>query len=202
MIWATVAGAAHRLVQEALAPGSTQSIEACLREALGPAPGADGPWLDVGAGSRSRPNALGRRPIVVDGSPAHARAAHADGALAVVASIEALPFPDRSFDVCACVGLLHHLSDGAAAAGLRELVRVTTLGGRVLVFDAVLPERPWQRPVASAIRALDRGRWMRREPALARLLPAAEGWCMKRLTYAATGLEGVLATRGGSSSCR
>jgi len=201
VMWASISGAAHRLVQDILAPGSTRTIEACLRDAIGPSHTGDGPWLDVGAGSRSRLEALGRRPVVVDISPAHARAAHTSGALAVVASVEALPFPDRCFDVSACVGLLHHLPDRATSAGLRELVRVTTGHGRVVVFDAVLPDRPWRRPLAAAIRALDRGRWMRRERALAQLLPAGEGWSMKRLTYAATGLEGVLATRGGAPSC-
>ena len=201
MMWPAFSGPAHRLLQDILAPGSTQQLEATLREAMGPSAAGAGPWLDVGAGSQSRLNALGRRPVVVDISPAQARAAYADGALAVVASIEALPFPDRYFDVSACVGLLHHLPDRAAAAGLKELVRVTHGEGRVIVFDAVLPERKWRRPAASAIRALDRGRWMRRQAALEQLLPADEGWSMKRMTYAATGLEGVLATRGGAGVC-
>lgn len=199
--WAVLRGATHRLVQRVLAPGGTRTIETCLRAALAPALHDSAPWLDVGAGSRSRLDTLGRRPVVVDISLDHARAAHAKGALAVVASVEALPFADARFGVTACVGLLHHLPDHVADTGLRELVRVTTPNGRVVVFDAVLPDRPWRRPVASLIRALDRGQWMRRQPALTSLLRADEGWSVERLTYAGTGLEGVFATRRGPASC-
>jgi SAM-dependent methyltransferase len=199
--WAVLRGAAHRFVQGVLAPGGTRMIETRLRAALDPTMSDSTPWLDVGAGSRSRLAALGRQPVVVDISLDHASAAHANGALAVVASVEALPFADGLFGVTACVGLLHHLPDHIAHTGLRELARVTTPNGRVVVFDAVLPDRPWRRPVAALIRALDRGQWMRRQPALASLLRADDGWSVERLTYAGTGLEGVFATRGGSPPC-
>lgn len=200
--WATLRAAAHRLVQRVLAPGGMRCVENCLRESVGIADPQAAPWLDVGAGSRSRLDALGRRPIVVDLSSAHAYAARASGARAVVASADALPFADESFAVAACIGLLHHLPDDRAAVALSELVRVATLNGRVVVFDAVLPERRWGRPLAALIRALDRGEWMRREPALASLLPVGDGWSLTRMTYATTGLEAVLATRGGAEPCR
>lgn len=199
--WARLRGAAHRLVQRVLAPGGTRYVAQRLRTVASHV-GHGGPWLDVGAGSRSRLDVPGRRPIVVDISAAHARAAHAEGARAVVASADALPFADDSFAVVACIGLLHHLPDATAASALRELVRVSASDGRVVVFDAVLPERSWVRPIAALIRALDRGGWMRREPALATLLPEGDGWSLTRMTYAATGLEAVLATRGGADPCR
>jgi SAM-dependent methyltransferase len=47
--------------------------------------------------------------------------------------LEALPFPDRSFDVVLAVTVLSHVPGGAGA--LPELVRVTRPGGRIGVFD-------------------------------------------------------------------
>lgn len=45
-------------------------------------------------------------------------------------AVEALPVPDRSFDVVLCTQVLEHASDPAAA--VRELARVVSPGGRVL----------------------------------------------------------------------
>jgi ubiquinone/menaquinone biosynthesis C-methylase UbiE len=47
--------------------------------------------------------------------------------------VEALPFPDRSFDVVLAVTVLSHVPGGAEA--LPELIRVTRPGGRVGIFD-------------------------------------------------------------------
>ena len=47
--------------------------------------------------------------------------------------MQALPFPDGTFDVCCAARLLEHLSDAERA--LTEMVRVSRLGGRIVVFD-------------------------------------------------------------------
>ena len=50
-----------------------------------------------------------------------------------VGQVQALPFPDATFDVCRAARLLEHLPDAGQA--LSEMVRVTREGGRVVVFD-------------------------------------------------------------------
>ena len=50
-----------------------------------------------------------------------------------VGEVQALPFPDGTFDVCRAERLLEHLPDAERA--LTEMVRVTRPGGRILVFD-------------------------------------------------------------------
>lgn len=48
----------------------------------------------------------------------------------VVGNAEALPFPDNSFDVVSCMGVVHHTSNPHQA--VRELHRVLKPGGRLL----------------------------------------------------------------------
>jgi ubiquinone/menaquinone biosynthesis C-methylase UbiE len=50
-----------------------------------------------------------------------------------VGDVQALPFPDATFDVCRAVRLLEHLPDPGPA--LAEAARVTRHGGRVVVLD-------------------------------------------------------------------
>ena len=50
-----------------------------------------------------------------------------------VGEVQALPFPDGTFDVCRAARLLEHLPDAQRA--LKEMVRVTRPGGRIVVFD-------------------------------------------------------------------
>ena len=56
-------------------------------------------------------------------------------------------------------------------------------------MDAVMPRNSFLRPIAYAIRKLDRGGFMRTEQQLAELVPAGIDYTLKRFTYAATGLE-------------
>ena len=52
------------------------------------------------------------------------------------ASGAALPFADDSFDLVMCVAVMHHVADpDAVYTTLREMVRVSRPGGRVLVWD-------------------------------------------------------------------
>jgi ubiquinone/menaquinone biosynthesis C-methylase UbiE len=50
-----------------------------------------------------------------------------------VGDVQALPFPDGTFDVCRAGRLLQHLPNAERA--LTEMVRVTRSGGRIVVFD-------------------------------------------------------------------
>ncbi len=61
---------------------------------------------------------------------AAARLPHARERL-LAAPIEALPFPDESFDVVIATGVLEHVGDKEAA--IRELARVLRPGGRAIV---------------------------------------------------------------------
>ena len=47
-----------------------------------------------------------------------------------------LPFDDNAFDLAYCVAVMHHVAEpGAVKKTLAEMVRVTRVGGRVLIWD-------------------------------------------------------------------
>jgi ubiquinone/menaquinone biosynthesis C-methylase UbiE len=93
-------------------------------------------------------------------------------------TMEALPFPDASFDAVVTRYTFHHVLDPAAA--LAEMVRVCRPGGRVVVCDAA--------PRASARAAYDA--WEKlRDPS------HASAWTPDELTAVMEGaLEGVSVT--------
>ena len=77
----------------------------------------------------------------IDASPemierARTRATHA-GALVdyVVATAEALPFDDDSFDVVVTRLVMHHLPGDVKSQALSEMARVLRPGGRLLIVD-------------------------------------------------------------------
>jgi ubiquinone/menaquinone biosynthesis C-methylase UbiE len=93
----------------------------------------------------------------------HARQAAAAAGLAdrvsfVVGDVAALPYRDASFDLIVSSMSQHHWPD--ARAGLRELRRVLTPGGRVWIYDTRLALR---RADAAARAAFPAGE-VRREP--------------------------------------
>jgi SAM-dependent methyltransferase len=189
--WPSARRLIDRVLGAALAPGAATWLIPEIRAAAGHARQV----LDVGCGADSPVRAAGLRPLGIDLRPDAAAAHHAGGAPAAAASAAALPFAADAFDLVWSLGLLHHLDDATALRAVAEMARVTAPGGRTIVFDGVLPEPAWRRPLAALIRHADRGRWMRREAALRALLPAADGWTHRRLAYAWTGLEGLWCVR-------
>jgi ubiquinone/menaquinone biosynthesis C-methylase UbiE len=96
--------------------------------------------LDVGCGTGDLLRRLGGRFACAGCDPAeemleHARAANPAAEL-TVASAEALPYPDASFDVALCIEVVRYLADSRPA--LRELARVLRPGGLALVTIAPL----------------------------------------------------------------
>ena len=81
-------------------------------------------------------------------------------------------FENGSFDLVYSMGLYHHLPDEAVLLSLWESARILRPHGRVVVFDAILPTRPW-RVLAWVSRKLDRGHWVRSEARTSALVEQA-----------------------------
>jgi SAM-dependent methyltransferase len=152
-----------------------------------------GPILDVGCGFASPLRLAG---IAAIGLDIDERRVRAHAAPAVVGGAARLPFTDASFAAAFSFGLLHHLADADARSAIDEMLRVVRRDGLIAIFDGVLPQKAWRRPIAAAIRAADRGHHMRTQAELLRLFDGASPWHYERVTYAATGLEGLWCVRG------
>jgi ubiquinone/menaquinone biosynthesis C-methylase UbiE len=143
----------YDIVLRLLTLGHGQTVHARLVELAGLVPGER--VLDVGCGTGTL--ALLARPRVgasgtvdgIDASPEMveraARKAQRRGVPVNfrLAAVEALPFPDRSFDVAFSTLMFHHLPRPLRRACVRELARVLRPGGRVLIADF---QPPWRRP--------------------------------------------------------
>lgn len=102
----------------------------------------DADALEVGCGTglilrQVAPRA--RRAVGIDISPGMLELAHQRGLEVVQGDATALPFPDESFDVVYSFKVLAHVQSIDRA--LREMVRVTRRGGRVLVIAFNAPDR-------------------------------------------------------------
>jgi len=150
--------------------------------------------LDVGCGPKTFLSETSLRPVGIDLSQRSAQALTAAGVPALVASADHLPFADGAFATVWSVGLLHHLEDHQARAAVREMVRVAG-NGDVVIVDAVLPRRVWTRPLAYAVRRLDRGRHVRSQLAHEALLPDRTRWTTERITCSAIGHEVTICLR-------
>ncbi len=124
--------------------------------------------LDVGAGTgllAQRLRSAGWRVVGVDRAAAMLRHMTARGGVAAQAHSARLPFADETFDVAYCVAMLHHVAEPAAVrATVREMARVTRVGGITVYWDHN-PYNPYW-PVIMARVPQDTG--------AERLIPASE----------------------------
>ena len=178
----------YRLAQTLLAPGAEQLTHQQIQRLLSQLPGGE-QILDVGCGPASWLWRVGLHPVGLDISRTYSMTFKQSGDPAVTASTDALPFPDASYGGVWSIGMLHHLPDDVAWQAVREIVRVSRPGGYVVIFDAVFPSVAWRKPLAWAIRRIDRGRFVRSQQKMEELLPSRERWSIERCPYSYNGLE-------------
>jgi len=181
----------YRLVQNLLAYGSSHLVSSHIQTLRAKLPTPEH-ILDIGCGPKSWLWQAGAHPIGIDLTYSYCKAFHAKTEPAVMGSANGLPFPSGSFAEVWSIGMFHHLSDTLAQQALDEMLRVCRWNGSVVIFDAVLPVRAWQRPLAYALRRADRGRFVRSQPAFELLLPQRSHWSVERAAYSHTGLEIVI----------
>jgi SAM-dependent methyltransferase len=99
-----------------------------------------------------------------------------------------LPFPDRAFDSTFCVAVLQHIRDIDHA--LREFVRVTRAGGRILAVEPDNASRYWFSSHPSGMRAFQQARQFFNAVAAARdeAAPSALGPMLPAL-FNSSGIE-------------
>jgi ubiquinone/menaquinone biosynthesis C-methylase UbiE len=186
------------VVQWVLAPRHGAMLRRMVRERMDLL--GVGRWLDVGCGPRARvARTLPGTLIGIDSALGALRETRRDGVTCVCATAKALPFADQSFDGVVSFGLLHHLNDADLDTALVEMRRVARADGIVLLFDCVKPESALRRPLSALLRAFDRGRHIRDEGNLRRLLDRRGMQLGPRLTYSWVGLEGCWAVSARSA---
>ena len=158
---------------------------------------ACGPGLVVAAFARVCRAATGidLTPAMIEKAREHAAALGLTNVAWHVGNVLPLPFPDRAFSVVASRFAFHHFPDPLAV--LREMARVCTRPGRIVVADMAASDDPKR---AAALNRMER----LRDPSHARALSLAElrdlfaqaGLPAPRETYydVRGELEGLLAT--------
>ena len=120
---------------------------------IGCGAGIDTPLAARVVGSHGRVVGLDMTPAMLDRARGHVAEAGADNIELREGLMEALPFPDESFDVIVSNGVLN-LSTRKSRA-LAEMLRVLRPGGRVALGDLVLtdtlPEALMKDPTALAV---------------------------------------------------
>ena len=114
-----------------------------------------------------------------------------------VADATALPFPDASFDCCACISVLEHIGRGKDAAALAEILRVVRPGGMLILTtdvaavaaDVHLEDRIYGE---ASVETAD-GVFFKHEYAPAELeqLAAGAGWEIEEREYAVQRRPGI-----------
>ena len=173
-----------------LAPGSEKDLHDKIQLIISELPTANC-LLDVGCGPSSWLWHENLHPVGLDISWSYTSAFLSHGELAVNASADRLPFSDGSFNGVWSIGLFHHVPDPVAKEAIGECMRVTAPGGYCVIFDSVIPEPLWSRPLPWAIRRMDRGRFVRSQEAIESLLIDRYKWRCERFSYSLYGLEGL-----------
>ncbi len=120
--------------------------------------------VGAGAGSYEPPD---RYIVAVEPSPAQRRQRHnTDAVPAVIATANALPFDDDSFDAIMAMVTIHHWPD--IPAGLRELRRVASGPVVILTFDPEAFSTFWLAQLLPELFEAERARF----PAIAQI----QGW--------------------------
>ncbi|MBI4300214.1 MAG: methyltransferase domain-containing protein [Chloroflexi bacterium] len=142
----------YDLLERVISHGWVKATREKLIELAAPAPGEK--VLDVGCGTGTLAIAIKRQAGAgevhgIDASPEMIQVAKEKSAKDGsdidfrVALIEAIPFPDASFDLVTSSLTLHHLPDDLKEKGFLEIRRVLKPGGRFMAMDfAALSHSP------------------------------------------------------------
>lgn len=181
----------YRASQFVFAPGMDRIVTELLSRTFARIP-TPATVLDVGCGPSSWLSKLGIKPVGLDLCHAYTKRFRDAGNLSVTASAAILPFSADSFDLVFSYGLLHHLPETMARKTIGEVIRVTRVGGHVVVFDPVLPRAAWKRPQAWALCKLDRGEFIRSQEVYESCILRTPEWKTLRFKHSYLGTEGVL----------
>jgi SAM-dependent methyltransferase len=182
----------YRLNRFMVAPGAVGDLRRVVRRVAEQVP-VGGRVLDVACGPESWLESAGVEVVGADLMEGYVRHFVGRGRKGVVAAADALPFADGSFESVWTMALLHHLPDEMVRRTVEQMRRVCRPGGLIVVLDGVFPGRVWHNPFAYAVRAADRGQFMRSAESLVQLLPGA-GWQSEQFHVAWTRLPFVCCT--------